>query len=737
MIALLVALAACGDDATSVDAGRDAGISNDASFDGGGDAAPTGPLVVSLEGATLVDLAMDACFDAVHNGGDASLEWIWGDETRETTAESRRCHRFPYPGEFLVSVRVTARDMEADATMVVTALPWPTDPPPSSASPIAYDAERDRVWVVNPDSDTVAMIDATALALVREIPVCEHPRTVAVAGSSVFIACQGNGVVQRLDAESGESRAEIDIGAGSEPYGVIADPRGERVWVSLRSEGRVIAIAGDRVAVSIGDLREPRGLSMNAEGLLLVTRYRSDAEGAYVATVDARDPSAPVLRGVARFDRDTERDSDTDNNGVFSFLNQVVFAPDGTRALVPALKANNVTGVFRTAAMLSSQTTARAAIGELSLSDGVAVESFRHSFDDLDYASALAFRPTGARVYVAMQGAEIVLELDPFSFNVTGSIDGVGFAPQGLVTSPDGSRLFVQAFLSRAVRVYDVRDLSRDPEPLAEIATTSVDPLSAIELEGKRVFYRSRDPRMSRTSYLSCASCHLDGEGDSLVWDFTQRGEGLRNTVELRGRAGVDHGPLHWSANFDELQDFEHDIRVGQGGTGFLSEALFRDATPLGSPKAGLSPELDALAAYVESLGGFGVSPFRRDDPGWRDAFARGEAVFDRAGCRGCHSGSRFTDSAFPRPGEPLLHEVGTFGEGSGGRVGAELTGLDTPTLRGLWRSAPYLHDGSATLRDLLTTRNAADRHGTTSDLDDAELDDLETYLLALDDLVP
>ena len=71
-------------------------------------------------------------------------------------------------------------------------------------------------------------------------------------------------------------------------------------------------------------------------------------------------------------------------------------------------------------------------------------------------------------------------------------------------------------------------------------------------------------------------------------------------------------------------------------------------------------------------------------------------------------------------------------------RLGAPLTGLDTPTLRGLWRTAPYLHDGSApTLRDVLTTRNAMDRHGVTSGLSDAELDDLVAFLRCLDDTAP
>ena len=60
-------------------------------------------------------------------------------------------------------------------------------------------------------------------------------------------------------------------------------------------------------------------------------------------------------------------------------------------------------------------------------------------------------------------------------------------------------------------------------------------------------------------------------------------------------------------------------------------------------------------------------------------------------------------------------------------------TAYDTPTLLGVYRSAPYLHDGTAaTLRDVLTTKNTADQHGTTSQLSPTEIEDLVAFLKAL-----
>ena len=61
-------------------------------------------------------------------------------------------------------------------------------------------------------------------------------------------------------------------------------------------------------------------------------------------------------------------------------------------------------------------------------------------------------------------------------------------------------------------------------------------------------------------------------------------------------------------------------------------------------------------------------------------------------------------------------------------------TGLvDTPTLRAIRATAPYLNDGrAADLRSVLTTHNPGDTHGQTSDLDDAALRDLIVFLRTL-----
>ena len=121
----------------------------------------------------------------------------------------------------------------------------------------------------------------------------------------------------------------------------------------------------------------------------------------------------------------------------------------------------------------------------------------------------------------------------------------------------------------------------------------------------------------------------------------------------------------------------------------------------------------------------------KRDPQALTEAGFRGRDVFQRAGCPECHGGPDFTDSA-----SGAIHDVGTLKPTSGQRLKGPLEGLDTPTLRGIWETAPYLHDGSApTLLDVVDSQNPDDRHGTTQDLSEAERSDLVSYLLQIDNV--
>ena len=85
-----------------------------------------------------------------------------------------------------------------------------------------------------------------------------------------------------------------------------------------------------------------------------------------------------------------------------------------------------------------------------------------------------------------------------------------------------------------------------------------------------------------------------------------------------------------------------------------------------------------------------------------RPSAARSCSSSKAVGCATCHSGPYYTDSSLKKPFK--LHDVGTGGDDPTEKMGPK---YDTPTLLGVYRTAPYLHHGKAkTLRDVLTTCN-------------------------------
>jgi cytochrome c peroxidase len=133
-------------------------------------------------------------------------------------------------------------------------------------------------------------------------------------------------------------------------------------------------------------------------------------------------------------------------------------------------------------------------------------------------------------------------------------------------------------------------------------------------------------------------------------------------------------------------------------------------------------PEADAAAIdqYLKSIKPM-PSPFLVNGK-LSPAAHRGKRLFvdARIGCAECHPPGLFTDMK--------LHDVGTAGK----RDGRDRK-FDTPTLIECWRTAPYLHDGSAaTIRDVVSTLNRHDQHGRTSHLTKDQIDDLAAYVLSL-----
>jgi MYXO-CTERM domain-containing protein len=709
-------------------------------------AGPARALTITLDPAAPGLVGQSQSFHVAKTAeavGQVTLSWQFGDgESAPASPDLLVKHTYAAVGHYTVIVLASDDSTRTSATFIETIYAPATAKAPSNSSSIILDADKHRLWNVNADSDSVTLIDGDNLTRLREIPVGKEPRALAQApDGSIWVTNQMSDEVVVLDPGTGAILTRIPLAYASQPYAVAFGPTG-KAYVTLFATGKLVEIdAATRRPIREVNLGPTAaGVSVAGDGRIFVTRFLSPVDHGEVWRVSPVS-LLPEKTIVLAFDQGP--DTQSSGRGVPNYVSSIVISPDGTQAWVSAKKDDVARGIQRDGLPMNSDNFVRPAVCVIDLATEEEVIAKRQDIDNRSTPVSVAFSALGDYAFVLVQPSNWVGIVDGYTAQLVSGIRNVGNAPDGLAMGP-ASRLFVSAFLSREVIAYDVSASlsSADhiaPDPMARIRTIDHEPLSAQLLLGKQIYYNSADTRMGHAGYWSCASCHFQGFSDGRVWDFTDRGEGLRNTKSLLGIRGAQgQGRVHWSANMDEIQDFERDIRESFDGSGFMSDAEFNSRLgpdgiydALGKPAAGVSPDLDALSAYITSFDKVPRSPFRNPDGSFTAAALEGRKIFAKAGCPACHSGPDFTDSP-----SGVLHDVGTIATTSGFRLGKPLTGLDTPTLKGLWMSAPYLHDGRAVdLMEVFTKYNKKDLMGVTSDLSQTELQQMVEYLLELDDV--
>lgn len=272
----------------------------------------------------------------------------------------------------------------------------------------------------------------------------------------------------------------------------------------------------------------------------------------------------------------------------------------------------------------------------------------------------------------------------------------VAAGPTGVAVDPVKRRAVVWSQFERALNVIPLPEAgaplaAKDPDVRRiALGAASHEIPSHIAL-GRRLFHAAGDPRIARDG-RACASCHVGGRDDGLVWSTPG---GPRRTKTLAGLL-EQTAPYSWdgsSASVHEQIDSTIERLEGQGGLRAV--------------------ERDALVAYLTTMSG----PPRATET---DAMVeRGAALFASAetGCSTCHAGARRNDGA--------RHAISSATD-------ADITSrFDTPSLAFLSGRAPYFHDGRyPTLRDVLTAKG--DKMGHTSQLGERDLAALEAFLRTL-----
>ena len=172
--------------------------------------------------------------------------------------------------------------------------------------------------------------------------------------------------------------------------------------------------------------------------------------------------------------------------------------------------------------------------------------------------------------------------------------------------------------------------------------------------------------------WQSCVGCHPgEARTDGLNWDLLN--DGIGNPKNCKSMLFAHQTAPAMISGI--RADAETAVRAG------FTHSQFTVVAP---------EHTEAVDEYLKSLKPL-PSPYLVNGR-LSEKAEKGQKVFDTMNCIYCHSGPFFTDKKMHKIGDVEFEK-----------------GWDTPTLREVWRTAPYLHDGSAkTIEELLKDK----KHG-------------------------
>lgn len=619
---------------------------------------------------------------------------------------------------------------------------------PTTSSTIALTSDDRALWVVNPDADSVTVIDPARRAVIAEVPLGPtptvdddgryeppvKPRALAILPNDekVYVAGQSADAVFVIDARTYRVTARIPVAAA--PVAVVAAPDGSAVYAVSHEAGRVTKIdpRRDEVVSLLPVPAHPWGASISADARLLYVSHL--LVGAGVTTIQL---STFTIRQTVPFADQPANPVKTLPQGQPRGVYGAVPRPPDGELWAPHLLL--ATGTPEPA--LDFQSTVFPTIS--TLDPGGAAERKRLLFTPIDDPSgqgafsdvvsgprAIAFTPDGKMALMADGQSEDVMVFDAVERVETGLVRPLPATfLEGITVDHAGRYAYVHGRNSHDVVVLALHpDQPSAPAAVdgAPISTLAADPMPANLRLGQRLFYSANSAAfpITKNFWVACSSCHLEGATDAVTWRFFV---GPRDTPSNAG--GPKHtGFLLRQALRNSILDYDTTIDIEQGG------AYHRD-----DPR--LLPDLQALSDFVNDAIPLPQNPFRSPDGTLTAVQERGRALFtDR--CASCHSGQWLTDSGAGNPtldldGPIVLHDIGTCvkdGDFPDQPAPDEVVGhmhtacdFDTPTLRGVFATAPYFHDGSAaTLFDVVNRLPAA------ADLSDADKQALVAYVETL-----
>lgn len=245
-------------------------------------------------------------------------------------------------------------------------------------------------------------------------------------------------------------------------------------------------------------------------------------------------------------------------------------------------------------------------------------------------------------------------------------------------------------------------------EPIQPIEAYVVADQAKVEL-GKQLFF---DPRLSKSGFISCNSCHNLSMGGS---------DNLPSSIGHNWQEGPINSPTvlnsslnlaqFWDGRAADLQEqaggpianpmemgFTHDLAIGVLVSIPEYVQSFKDVYNV--DKITINEVTDAIAEFEETL----VTPnapfdqWLKGDENALSADAKaGYKLFKEIGCTACHNGPAVGGNSFQKMGLFEEYVTNNPAEGVAGLTGSDLDRFKfkVPTLRNVELTYPYFHDGA------------------------------------------
>jgi hypothetical protein len=598
------------------------------------------------------------------------------------------------------------------------------------------------VLAVDADNGTVVRIDRAQMTVVATVAVGARPSQLVVApDGTTFVSVRGAGAIVRLDAQG---KLQSTWPVGTEPQGLALSPDAKTLYVALAGDRKLLALDAT-TGTLLGQARtgtHPTAVVAGPERVVVLDRTSAPRFFALPTLVPGgtNEGQATPLGGTGMVGICGNSDAAKAIRAVSGVLDpesQAVFVPhvrvaSGSlatsiqQASSPECGLGSGTGSYGDGSSdcKLARRPVEVAVSRLSTpgaEEGLSAETIGAEDGSIlaarfDQPTDVVAHPTKRMLLVAARGSDNVFAL---AVEPQGALRPIleittGQAPSGIAVNAEGDFAYVlnsHDFTVGEVALQPLLDFQGGKLPKVQqgrTVTYGVDTLAPAARLGRRTFTFARNPALSSNGQFACATCHLDGAEDGQVWFVAG---GPRQTPALAGRlAGT--APFNWKGTHDALTDNMAETIHRMGGLGLGSE------------------ELKSLEQFL--LVGMQAPQNPNVQAGGLNAHqAAGKALFENAtvGCNGCHVAGK-TDGQ--------SHDVGTMSKDEDllqAKVfGKAVSGIayDTPSLQGLYATAPYLHDGSAaTLEDVLKLADSG-KMGHTAALSVQQKADLVAYLLSL-----